>query len=634
MEKYRPFRFWCQKVLPLVYDDSLSYYEVLCKVVDYLNNMIKNVADNTANIERLKNDLAALRRYVDNYFNNLDIQSEVNEYIESLISSGEFEGILRNALVGTLVNESLYAPYAQILPQDVRIFDSGLYVQGFAVGELNNRKVSLSCFTDNTPAGTGNILSFNYFDTGELIGRYNVPSGHCNSATFSPESGTFFVATGGGNSNLKTVIEVNPEGAILSTHEFEYAPWGITYSNEKFYVLTSGNILIECDSAFNEIRRTNIVTDSEFVYQGAFSDDLYLYLPHGNTIINPGNNINRNMIGVYNLDGTFYKTIESFFPLEIEEGAIVDGVCYINSNTNNINLIVKCDLYEQERVGYLGGSRVLDIVNVIQSLYIDETYAGYKMDGTTGAPLSSLHFWPYFIRTTTGRVNLNLRSDCPTHVLAMFTNCPFTVVVNGNNHIVKRVNWMGCNYLALNRVVIAGETDQVSCHVTVTRFYASNLTFGSADDGITPSRLFEMLNGGFEIDGVTINQTARITFYMNGNGYLRNIVCNIEQINRVFFAGVIDVDDTFPYLKLQGANIYGMTYKPEFTLTTDADVKSLFFPAVLNVRPNTITLSNLPEGFTSATVTAIIVEGITRTKALVTVINQSGEITRFYNYNS
>jgi hypothetical protein len=30
----KPFRFWCQKALPLVYDDSLSYYELLCKVVD------------------------------------------------------------------------------------------------------------------------------------------------------------------------------------------------------------------------------------------------------------------------------------------------------------------------------------------------------------------------------------------------------------------------------------------------------------------------------------------------------------------------------------------------------------------------------------------------------------------------
>jgi hypothetical protein len=34
------FHFWCQKVLPLVYDDSLSYYETLCKIVDTLNKVI------------------------------------------------------------------------------------------------------------------------------------------------------------------------------------------------------------------------------------------------------------------------------------------------------------------------------------------------------------------------------------------------------------------------------------------------------------------------------------------------------------------------------------------------------------------------------------------------------------------
>ena len=36
----KDFRFWCYKVLPLVYDDSLSYYEVLCKVVKYINELI------------------------------------------------------------------------------------------------------------------------------------------------------------------------------------------------------------------------------------------------------------------------------------------------------------------------------------------------------------------------------------------------------------------------------------------------------------------------------------------------------------------------------------------------------------------------------------------------------------------
>lgn len=40
MCKTHYFKMWCYKVLPLVYDESLSYYEILCKVVNYINNLI------------------------------------------------------------------------------------------------------------------------------------------------------------------------------------------------------------------------------------------------------------------------------------------------------------------------------------------------------------------------------------------------------------------------------------------------------------------------------------------------------------------------------------------------------------------------------------------------------------------
>lgn len=39
-ETIKTLRFYCQKVLPLVYDDSLSYYELLCKVCNKLNEVI------------------------------------------------------------------------------------------------------------------------------------------------------------------------------------------------------------------------------------------------------------------------------------------------------------------------------------------------------------------------------------------------------------------------------------------------------------------------------------------------------------------------------------------------------------------------------------------------------------------
>lgn len=40
MDDIQKMKFWCQKVLPLVYDDSLSYYETLCKFLQKLNEVI------------------------------------------------------------------------------------------------------------------------------------------------------------------------------------------------------------------------------------------------------------------------------------------------------------------------------------------------------------------------------------------------------------------------------------------------------------------------------------------------------------------------------------------------------------------------------------------------------------------
>ena len=61
------FKFWCYKVLPLVYDDSLSYYEVLCKVVDYINKLIEQDKIFGSELVKLKEDLTTVQNWIDNY---------------------------------------------------------------------------------------------------------------------------------------------------------------------------------------------------------------------------------------------------------------------------------------------------------------------------------------------------------------------------------------------------------------------------------------------------------------------------------------------------------------------------------------------------------------------------------------
>lgn len=84
MQDLSNFRFWCQKVLPLVYDDSLSYYEVLCKVTDYINGIINNQGEMNAEIQALKAELQTVQTWIDN-FDTTVIEQIVREYLATMI---------------------------------------------------------------------------------------------------------------------------------------------------------------------------------------------------------------------------------------------------------------------------------------------------------------------------------------------------------------------------------------------------------------------------------------------------------------------------------------------------------------------------------------------------------------------
>lgn len=73
----KPLRYWVQHILPLVYDDSLSYMELLGKVVSTLNEIVKN--------------------------NNV-LPDYVMELIKDYISSGEIEKVLAEVLANYMLN--------------------------------------------------------------------------------------------------------------------------------------------------------------------------------------------------------------------------------------------------------------------------------------------------------------------------------------------------------------------------------------------------------------------------------------------------------------------------------------------------------------------------------------------------
>lgn len=100
IKKLCPFKLWTLQNFPFIAEDfdALTNYELMCKIVEYLNNVIKLTNEQTISIETLEKSFNDLKDYVDNYFENLDIQEEVNNKLDEMAQSGELQELISEYL--------------------------------------------------------------------------------------------------------------------------------------------------------------------------------------------------------------------------------------------------------------------------------------------------------------------------------------------------------------------------------------------------------------------------------------------------------------------------------------------------------------------------------------------------------
>ena len=184
----KPFRFWCQRALPLVYDDSLSYYEVLCKIVDQMNGFLTDLQTATGSIEEFAeqfvtnqtflNNMAAqlgqdvdtletyinermedfttayeqLQSYVNNYFDNLDVQTEINSKLDEMADDGTF-----NTLFNPVITAWMTEKTAQI---DTAISnqDAIQAEQNARISVLEGRMDGFSSLPSGSTSGNAELL--------------------------------------------------------------------------------------------------------------------------------------------------------------------------------------------------------------------------------------------------------------------------------------------------------------------------------------------------------------------------------------------------------------------------------------------------------------------------------------------
>lgn len=235
----RPFKGWCANAFPSfpsVYDDSMSYYELLCKLMYKLNESISQINVNEKNINLLDSKLNELKDYVDNYFKSVDFQSYVNNKLDEMASDGTLTKLFGTEImlynspnIGGVANSNQLFIRSYIDPADDGTFPqtsvttqsgcvtpAGYMVANIASDDTENKYACLVELDRN-----GNWLRTFHQNVG----------GHCNGMTYCPLTNTLWIA-GDEGETYKVYIFNYETLELINSIEPEFIAYNIGYDKD------------------------------------------------------------------------------------------------------------------------------------------------------------------------------------------------------------------------------------------------------------------------------------------------------------------------------------------------------------------------------------------------------------------
>lgn len=177
--------------------DAVTNYQLLCKVVEKLNEIIANTDKQNSNIELLETNFATLYNFTKNYFDNLDVQEEINNKLDKMAEDGSLSALIK--------------PFFDEYKKEI---DGIVNTQNSKISVLENRMDSFSSLpsgsttgdaelTDiRTPAGGFN-LNKNYNSAGNAV------RGQIDSVKDLAENGEFLLFNNIKNSSSAKKIEIS-----------------------------------------------------------------------------------------------------------------------------------------------------------------------------------------------------------------------------------------------------------------------------------------------------------------------------------------------------------------------------------------------------------------------------------------
>lgn len=319
VEKIKPtglFTNYIFKAIPLAFDESLSYYECLCGLLSYLKETVIPTVNNNADaIIEVQNLMSQLQNYVNNYFNNLDVQQEINNKLDEMVADGTFE---------SLIDGYTTIPELTNRVENLEIKNNGnyIFIGDSYIAQLENNSWA------HKLANKLNLSSENYYIFGE--------------------GGAGFSKTGNQNHNFLTLLQ-SKISQISNVNEISHIIVGGGFNDQEN--TSQQNLEVTIQSFINYCKTT---FPNAKVYIGEFGWTMR------HDFVNARNKINSIVIPAYknchNYGAIYLSNVELCFR---DKTLYDDGINEVHPNVNGSDKIANA-MYDALHNGYVVESKYDD----------------------------------------------------------------------------------------------------------------------------------------------------------------------------------------------------------------------------------------------------------------------------------
>lgn len=388
MKKLTPFKYFCLTNFPYIEADfdALTNYELFCKITEYLNEISKN---NNALIDNFNE----LYNYVTDYFNNLDVTTEIDNKLEEMASDGTLTRLIKPFFdeaieeVPDIVSDWIDANLSQ---ETGYVIDTSLTVAGAGA---------------DAKATGDKIREIN----SELLVSYDIAS---EMTITEIVNGERYVSTGiqtnADYKRAKYLYPVKPFKLIHCTTSVANDDMAINFFDEDLnwisrrYIFNSSSLTPSCVAPYNacyfgfDVKTTNTNTSFKLYIVGDGKCD--------------------------NIDRTFKDNLKSYL---VEPDRVITTSGNMNTSENYDVIIVPNPNCDTMYCSFNVGSNAMII----------------KGDGTT----------EFLTATTVTGEDYSRRYTIPSYCKVLFICYPHSLQLNENGDIMSYVNLIRTNDNPLNK---------------------------------------------------------------------------------------------------------------------------------------------------------------------------------------